>query len=170
MLGVICNRWKIVGLKQFADRANTTTELPSHPVISPTTFHLNTTRLHKWGFLCMCCVKNMKSCLYLQMLIEATLKNPNDPYILTDHAFWPLYVELLIASNIVQPHPSDTNRIKLTPFHLWFIVIVLFYILLVIKLYAVKFFFFIVFIMLKLAFVCVSFDFSFILAAFVHRI
>ena len=30
----------------FADRANTTTELPSHPVISPTPFHLNPTRLH----------------------------------------------------------------------------------------------------------------------------
>jgi len=27
----------------LADRANTTTELPSHPVLSPTTFHLKPT-------------------------------------------------------------------------------------------------------------------------------
>ena len=38
---------KICGLNPgpFTDCANTSTELPSHPVISPTTFHLNPTRL-----------------------------------------------------------------------------------------------------------------------------
>ena len=34
----------------FADRANTTSELASHPVISPTTFHLNPTRLHMYQY------------------------------------------------------------------------------------------------------------------------
>ena len=50
MLGAICNRWK-VWLEPRAFRwpcEHSTTELPSHPVISATTFHLNPTRLHDY--------------------------------------------------------------------------------------------------------------------------
>ena len=42
----LCNKWKVVArpaLKPFADRANTTTELPSHSIIPPTTLHIKPT-------------------------------------------------------------------------------------------------------------------------------
>ena len=48
----MCNRWKVVARLGLEPRVfcglceHSTTELPSHLVISPTTFHLNTTRLH----------------------------------------------------------------------------------------------------------------------------
>ena len=51
MLGPVCNRWKSgagPGLEPRVFRwacDDSTTELPSHPVISPTTFHLNPTLL-----------------------------------------------------------------------------------------------------------------------------
>ena len=47
-----CNRWKIVARPGLEPRVfrwpceHSTTELLSRPVISPTTFHLNPTRLH----------------------------------------------------------------------------------------------------------------------------
>ena len=52
MLGAICNRWKSVARPGLEPRAfrrpceHATTELPSHPMISSTTFYLNPTRLH----------------------------------------------------------------------------------------------------------------------------
>ena len=58
----ICNRWNIVARPGLEPRAfrwpceYTTTELPSHPVISPTSFHLNPSRLqiHRvWHSECM---------------------------------------------------------------------------------------------------------------------
>ena len=54
----ICDRWKVIAQPGHEPRAfsllceHSTTELLSHPVISPTTFHLTPTRLHKhyiWG-------------------------------------------------------------------------------------------------------------------------
>ena len=49
MLGAICNRWKIGAQPELEPRAfrwpceHSITELPSHAVISPTTFHLKPT-------------------------------------------------------------------------------------------------------------------------------
>ena len=51
-MGAIYNRWKVVAWLGPEPRAfrwlckQSTSELPSNPVITPTTFHLNPTRLH----------------------------------------------------------------------------------------------------------------------------
>ena len=52
----MCNKWTIVARPGLEHRAfcwpceHSTTELPSHPVISPTTVHLKPTRLHTYHF------------------------------------------------------------------------------------------------------------------------
>ncbi|WAR25451.1 CENPK-like protein [Mya arenaria] len=54
----------------------------------------------------------------IDMLMKACMSSPNNPYIVVDHRFWPLYVEFLLVYGIAVLHPDDSQRIKLTPFHL----------------------------------------------------
>lgn len=54
----------------------------------------------------------------IQELVNACLNSPNDPYIATDFRYWPPYIELLLQCDIILRHPSDSERIKLMPFHL----------------------------------------------------
>lgn len=53
-----------------------------------------------------------------ELLMNKCLQEPNDPYLCIDGSFWPPYVELLLRMNIIQRHPSDAKRIKLTPYHI----------------------------------------------------
>jgi len=45
------------------------------------------------------------------------LETPNDAYIDIDDTLWPPYTEMLLRSGLVQRHPTDLHRIRLTPFH-----------------------------------------------------
>ncbi|KAK3090259.1 hypothetical protein FSP39_010478 [Pinctada imbricata] len=54
----------------------------------------------------------------LELLLNKSLEDPNDPFITIDHQFWPPYVELLLRSKIVVRHKDDEKRIKLVSFHL----------------------------------------------------
>ncbi|XP_045170888.2 centromere protein K-like [Mercenaria mercenaria] len=51
-------------------------------------------------------------------LMTACVDTPNDPYIVTDHQYWPPYVDLLLQVDIALRHPDDWKRVKLMPFHL----------------------------------------------------
>ena len=53
-----------------------------------------------------------------ELLMNKCLQEPNDPFLSIDELFWPPYVELLLRMNIIQRHPSDAKRIKLTPYHI----------------------------------------------------
>jgi centromere protein K len=46
------------------------------------------------------------------------IETPNDAYVELDDTFWPPYIEMLIRCGIVQRHPENELRIKLTAYHL----------------------------------------------------
>lgn len=53
-----------------------------------------------------------------ELLMNKCLQDPNDPFINIDESFWPPYVELLFRMNVIQWHPSEARKIKLTPYHI----------------------------------------------------
>lgn len=53
----------------------------------------------------------------LETLMTKCLESPSDPYIDDHDSLWPPYVEMLLRSGIVQRHPTDIQRLRLTPYH-----------------------------------------------------
>ncbi|CAH1788062.1 unnamed protein product [Owenia fusiformis] len=58
----------------------------------------------------------------LSKIIEALMVNcldfPHDPYVHLDTTYWPPYIEMLKRVGLVVNHPDDSNRIRLTNFHI----------------------------------------------------
>lgn len=53
----------------------------------------------------------------LETLMTKCLETPNDAYIDQDETLWPPYIEMLLRSGMVQRHPTDIRRLRLTPYH-----------------------------------------------------
>ena len=52
------------------------------------------------------------------MLIQQTVKSPDQPYIDITPQFYPKHVEILLRCTIALKDPNNTNRMKLVPFHM----------------------------------------------------
>ncbi|XP_074138503.1 centromere protein K isoform X1 [Sminthopsis crassicaudata] len=53
----------------------------------------------------------------LEILINALLHSPHDPYVKINDSFWPPYIELLLRTGIVLRHQDDPSQIRLEAFH-----------------------------------------------------